>query len=123
MLHTPLFILTNRPMFSISFTLAFVPTMGARLVLNLKGARREDLIPTGRSIPDDAAGFEMHGKVTANKSLGDRLVFSPSTQDMYKDGPRLSVNDHAYLSRSRSEFDFDDVPTRDTKPQGTWDVV
>jgi len=97
--------------------------MGARLVLNLKGARREDLIPTGRSTSDDAGGFEMHGKVTANKSLGDRLVFSPSGQDMYKGGPHLSVNDRTYLSGSRSEFDFDDAPARDAKSQGTWNVV
>jgi hypothetical protein len=98
--------------------------MGARLVLNLKGARREDLIPTNRSVSDDAA-FEMRGKITANKSLGEHLVFGPSKQGALdiKDGSYLSVNDHAYLSRSRTDFDFDDLPTRDTKSQATWNAV
>ncbi|KAF8608376.1 hypothetical protein BDV93DRAFT_519421 [Ceratobasidium sp. AG-I] len=105
------------------FVLSVVPTMGARLVLNLKGARREDLLPTGRSTSDDP-GFEMHGKISANKSAGDRLVFSPSRKGGLdiKDASSLPVNDHAYMSRSRTDFDFDDA-TRDTKPQGTWNVV
>ena len=97
--------------------------MGARLVLNLKGARREDLLPTGRETSDDA-GIEMHGKISANKSVGDRIIFSPSKQGGLdiKDGSYLSVNDHACLSRSRTDFDFDDA-TRDSKSQGTWNVV
>ncbi|QRV98047.1 dephospho-CoA kinase [Ceratobasidium sp. AG-Ba] len=61
------------------FVLAVVPTMGARLVLNLRGSRREDLMPTtGRSTTDDSRGFEMQAKGgRPGKPLpGERFVFA-----------------------------------------------
>lgn len=54
--------------------------MGARLVLNLRGSDREDVMPTsgGRSTTDDTVAYELHAKgLRMSRPLqGDRLVFA-----------------------------------------------
>ncbi|CAE6417605.1 unnamed protein product [Rhizoctonia solani] len=60
------------------FVLAIIPTMGSRLILNLRSSRREDIMPTGRTTADETA-YEMHpSKGLSRKSSGDILgTFSP----------------------------------------------
>ncbi|CAE7149587.1 unnamed protein product [Rhizoctonia solani] len=60
------------------FVLSFIPTMGSRLVLNLRTSRREDIIPTGRSTTEETACEMRPSKGLSHKSSGDRLgAFSP----------------------------------------------
>ncbi|KAG8741326.1 hypothetical protein FRC10_002988 [Ceratobasidium sp. 414] len=58
------------------FVLAVMPTMGARLVLNLRSSRREDIMPTGREDPGTGT-YEMHTKGGPSKPLPrERFMFA-----------------------------------------------
>ncbi|KEP46981.1 putative transmembrane protein [Rhizoctonia solani 123E] len=82
------------------FVLAIIPTMGSRLVLNLRSSRREDIMPTDRTTADETA-YEMHpSKGLLHKSSGDRLgTFSPNAGS----GQRcLSAQERDHLPRAPS---------------------
>ncbi|QRV84000.1 dephospho-CoA kinase [Ceratobasidium sp. AG-Ba] len=90
------------------FTLAIVPAMGARLVLNLRGSSREDVMPTtgGRSTTDDSRGFEMQAKGgRPGKPLpGERFVFSSfRAEETFDDEERhLSLHERTHLNQIKS---------------------
>ncbi|KAG8731039.1 hypothetical protein FRC12_019931 [Ceratobasidium sp. 428] len=89
------------------FVLAVVPAMGARLVLNLRSSRREDVMPTaGRSTTEDVIVYEMHIKGGLSKPLpGGRFVFASIKADetLDEDEERhLSSQELTYLNQIKS---------------------
>ncbi|KAG8741325.1 hypothetical protein FRC10_002987 [Ceratobasidium sp. 414] len=80
------------------FVLAIVPTMGARLVLNLRGSRREDIMPTSPSTTDHAGMYEMQAKGPHSPSNG-RVIFV-SRQD------GMSTQERTQLNQIRSANDY-----------------
>ncbi|KAG8683267.1 hypothetical protein FRC08_014385, partial [Ceratobasidium sp. 394] len=82
------------------FVLSIVPTMGARLVLNLRGSRREDIMPTSPSTTDHAAAgiYELQAKGLHSSSNGRVIVVSR------QDG--MSVQDRIQLNQMRSSNDY-----------------
>ncbi|KAG9114246.1 hypothetical protein FRC07_007675 [Ceratobasidium sp. 392] len=101
------------------FVLAVVPAMGARLVLNLRSSRREDVMPTGgRSTAEDAAVYEMRAKGGLSKPLqGERFVFaSIQVEGTLDDGEERHLS-----TQERTYFDQTESSKVDTK--GVWSLV
>lgn len=87
------------------FVLSIVPTMGARLVLNLRGSRREDIMPTGKSTSaDDNAVYEMHAKGTSTPS--NRGVIFVSRGPDHVSQNDLSAQDRAHLNQIKSNNNY-----------------
>ncbi|KAF8608375.1 hypothetical protein BDV93DRAFT_519419 [Ceratobasidium sp. AG-I] len=105
------------------FVLSVVPTMGARLVLNLRGSRREDVMPTGGSTTDNGV-YEMHAKGgTSSKSLGDRVLFVTRGQDSpAQDHIQLSLQERTHLNQMKSSQNYYRVERRGSKTKGMWNV-
>ncbi|QRV98046.1 dephospho-CoA kinase [Ceratobasidium sp. AG-Ba] len=81
------------------FVLCVVPTMGARLVLNLRGSRREDLMPTGASTSDHAV-YELQAKALNTSSSQGRVVFVSRQEG------GMSAQDRIQLNQMRSATDY-----------------
>ncbi|KAG8681054.1 hypothetical protein FRC09_017784, partial [Ceratobasidium sp. 395] len=98
-----------------SFVLAIVPTMAGRLVLNLRGSRREDVMPTSPSTTDNAGAgaYEMQAKGFYSSSNG-RVVFV-SRQD------GMSAQDRAQLNQMRSASDYQRLGGKERKQ--SWNAV
>ncbi|CUA67041.1 hypothetical protein RSOLAG22IIIB_02959 [Rhizoctonia solani] len=81
------------------FVLCVVPTMGSRLVLNLRGSRREDLMPThsGRTTSDEHA-YEMNAKISASRTPNNATP-DPSVIYVSRDEVR---NRNVFAARSTS---------------------
>jgi hypothetical protein len=87
-----------------SFVLSIVPTMGARLVLNLRSSRREDVTPTGRSTGADDMAFEMHAKVVSHKASGDQIVigsYGPH-RSIVHERDHLTAEERMYLNQIKA---------------------
>ncbi|KAG8727377.1 hypothetical protein FRC12_022550 [Ceratobasidium sp. 428] len=97
------------------FVLAIVPTMAGRLVLNLRGSRREDVMPTSPSTTDNAGAgaYEMQAKGFYSSSNG-RVVFV-SRQD------GMSAQDRAQLNQMRSASDYQRLGGKERKQ--SWNAV
>ncbi|KDN37173.1 hypothetical protein RSAG8_10305, partial [Rhizoctonia solani AG-8 WAC10335] len=87
------------------FVLCVVPTMSARLVLNLRGSRSEDLMPThsGGTTSDEQYAYEMNAKISANRSNND----TPDRSVVYvsRDEVRIgafSPQDRIHLNQIKS---------------------
>ncbi|KAG9090283.1 hypothetical protein FRC06_001136 [Ceratobasidium sp. 370] len=91
------------------FVLSIVPTMAARLVLNLRGSRREDVMPTNPSTTDHA--YEMQAKGPHSSSNG-RVIFV-SRQD------GMSTQDRIQLNQIRSANDYLRLGGKERKPSWT----
>ncbi|CAE7149578.1 unnamed protein product [Rhizoctonia solani] len=99
------------------FVLCVVPTMGARLILNLRGSRREDLMPThsGRTTSDDQQ-YEMNAKISANRSNNgtpDRSVVFVS-RDEVRIGA-FSPQDRVHLNQMKSDDRYYRLGSKDGK--------
>ncbi|KAF8756582.1 hypothetical protein RHS01_04410 [Rhizoctonia solani] len=100
------------------FVLCIVPTMGARLVLNLRGSRREDLMPTnsGKTTSDDHYGYEMSAKISSNRSHNgtpDRSVVFVS-RDEVRIGA-FSPQDRIQLNQIKSSDRYYRLGSKDSK--------
>ncbi|KAG8748878.1 hypothetical protein FRC11_011786 [Ceratobasidium sp. 423] len=101
------------------FVLCVVPTMGARLILNLRGSRREDLMPThsGKTTSDDPYAYEMNAKISANRSLNtgtpDRSVVFVSRDEVRVGG--LSPQDLIQLNQIKSNDRYYRLGSKDGK--------
>ncbi|KAJ1306088.1 hypothetical protein OPQ81_010800 [Rhizoctonia solani] len=101
------------------FVLCVVPTMGARLVLNLRGSRREDLMPThsGRTTSDDQHAYEMNSKISSNRSFNNgtpdgKVVFV--SRDEVRIGS-LSPQDRIQLNQIKSSDRYYRLGSKDGK--------
>jgi hypothetical protein len=92
--------------------------MAARLVLNLRGSRREDIMPTGKSTSEDHYAYEMNPKAS-NRSMGDRGVIfvSRGPQDLQVEV--LSPQDRMQLNQIKPSSNYYRVASR----EGKWQVV
>ncbi|CAE6417608.1 unnamed protein product [Rhizoctonia solani] len=101
------------------FVLCVVPTMGARLVLNLRGSRREDLMPThsGKTTSDEQYAYEMNAKVSASRSHSngtpDRSVLYVS-RDEVRIGA-FSPQDRLHLNQIKSNDRYYRLGSKDGK--------
>lgn len=92
--------------------------MAARLVLNLRNSRREDVMPTGRStggIVDDT--YEMHAKIASHNASADRFVVGSYGPDgmPIRERDHLSLQDRMQLNQIR--------PSKIGGREGRWNVV
>ncbi|CAE6426000.1 hypothetical protein RSOLAG1IB_05872 [Rhizoctonia solani AG-1 IB] len=100
------------------FVLCVVPTMGARLVLNLRGSRREDLMPTNdaRTTSDDQYAYELSAKISSNRSHNgtpDRSVVFVS-RDEVRVGA-LSPQDRIQLNQIKPSERYYRLGSKDGK--------
>lgn len=78
--------------------------MAARLVLNLRGSRREDLMPTGGSTSDEQ-GYEMKTS-SPGRSFGDRgVIFVSRERQDSRSGP-LSPRTLVHLNQIKPSNDY-----------------
>ncbi|KAG9105595.1 hypothetical protein FRC07_009159 [Ceratobasidium sp. 392] len=101
------------------FVLAVVPAMGARLVLNLRSSRREDVMPTGgRSTAEDAAVYEMRAKGGQSKPLrGERFVFASIQVE-----ETFDEEEERHLSTQERTY-FDQTESSRVGTKGVWSLV
>lgn len=93
--------------------------MGARLVLNLRSSRPEDVMPTGRSTSDGTGGFGMQGKSGPNRPREERVIFdSHGEEDFDLQERHLSPQERIRLNQIKSSSDFS--LGRDAKMKDTW---
>ncbi|EUC62439.1 transmembrane protein, putative, partial [Rhizoctonia solani AG-3 Rhs1AP] len=99
------------------FVLAIIPTMGSRLVLNLRSSRREDIMPTDRTTADETA-YEMHpSKGLLHKSSVDRLgTFSPNAGSGHR---YLSAQERDHLPQIQPSTQY----YKSHEGESRWNVV
>jgi hypothetical protein len=93
--------------------------MGARLVLNLRSSRPEDVMLTGRSTSDGIRGFEMHVKSGLNNPREERVVFDSHGGEAFDLQERhLSPQERMRWNQLKSSSDFSigrDAKMKDTR--------
>lgn len=77
--------------------------MGARLVLNLRSSRREDLVPTARSTEMDDAAYEMYTRGASQKGTRHDTATQGGPHLLtFQEHDALTVRDRIYLNRIKA---------------------